>query len=311
MLSKVAERMYWFARYLERVENTARMVGVYDSLLFDLPKTVNISWYNLVMINSADAAFSERYKVKDERNVVKFLLADLTNGNSLMVSLKAVRENVRTSRDVLPEEVWELTNELYIYVKENIQNGINRKNRREFLDHIIKGCQQINGLLGDNMSKDAGWQFINLGRNLERADMTSRILDSGSAALISALADNQELDATQVIWGHVLRSSSAAMNYRRTVRSVVNGPDVANFLLNDPQFPRSVAFCINKMDSSKKALPKAEFEALDVIKSKLDVIYDDDSQLGASFRDLINELQVSLADLHFEFSKAWFAPKTS
>ena len=112
MLSRVAERIYWCARYLERVENTARLVSVYDNLLFDLPHDFNIGWYNLITINSGEQAFDERYKIRDERNVVKFLLADDTNFSSMLVSLKMVRENMRTTRDVVPQETWELINEL-------------------------------------------------------------------------------------------------------------------------------------------------------------------------------------------------------
>src|SRR5690554_4031656 len=107
MLSKVAERLYWAARYLERVENTARLVSVYDKLLFDLPQDVNISWYSLVELNSATDLFHERYRIQDEHNVVKFTLADDTNPGSMLSALDLLRENIRTSRDVLPVESWE------------------------------------------------------------------------------------------------------------------------------------------------------------------------------------------------------------
>ena len=162
MLSKVAERLYWTARYIERVENTARLVSVYDNLLFDLPTEVDISWYNLITLNSAGELFEERYRVRDERNVVKFMLADDTNPSSLLMALKSVRENVRTTRDVLPIESWEMINALYIFARENIQQGINRKARHEFLAQIIKGCQQINGLMTGTMSRDDPWQFLRL-----------------------------------------------------------------------------------------------------------------------------------------------------
>ncbi|MFW1678023.1 alpha-E domain-containing protein [Pontibacter sp. JAM-7] len=306
MLSKVAERMYWFARYLERVENTARLVGVYDSLLFDLPRNYSISWYNLVVINSSSEQYATRYKVQDERNVVKFLLADDDNPSSMMTSLIQARENVRTTREVLPEEVWEQVNELYLYVKEHVQSGINRTYRHAFLDHIIKSCQQMVGLLAANMSKDAGWQFIRLGRNLERADMTTRLLDAGSAALLSNTEEDQ-LDTSQLIWGNVLRSCSAAMNYRRTVRSQVTGPDVATFLLQDPAFPRSLLFCTEQMQDAIKALPECCVDKIEELNRLIEIEIDHDDQLGESFRDHLNELQLVLADLHGQFAHCWFA----
>ncbi len=98
MLSKVAERVYWTARYIERVESTARMISIYDKLLFDLPRSVKITWYNLIVINSLESDFSDRYSVRDERNVVKFLIADENNPGSIVSSLTAIRENVRTTR---------------------------------------------------------------------------------------------------------------------------------------------------------------------------------------------------------------------
>lgn len=306
MLSKVAERMYWFARYLERVENTARMVGVYDNLLFDLPRSINIGWYNLVVINSCSGLFAERYRVRDERNVVKFLLADDTNPSSMLNSLAQARENIRTTRDVLPRETWELINELYLYVKENIQDGINRTHRHAFLDAVIKGSQQINGLLEANMSRDAVWQFIRLGRNLERADMTTRILDAGCAAQLSSEAVEHNLNPSQIIWGNVLRSSSADLNYRRTVRAAVSAPDVAHFLLADTHFPRSLAFCLSEMEAACQALPACALPGLRDLKAVISLPVADEEP-GEQFREYLNDLQLELAGLHHQFTQCWFA----
>jgi uncharacterized alpha-E superfamily protein len=184
MLSRVAERTYWAARYLERIENTVRLIGVYDKLMFDLPKNVGIGWYNLITINSAEEAFNERYKIHDERNVVKFLLGDDTNPSSVTASLKFARENLRTSRDVVPAESWEMINELHLFVVENLQKGVNRSQRFNFLDGVIKSCQQIQGLMVGTMPRDVVWYFMKLGRNIERADMTTRLVDAGVRAQI-------------------------------------------------------------------------------------------------------------------------------
>lgn len=304
MLSKVAERMYWFSRYLERVENTARMVGVYDNLLFDLPRSINISWYNLVIINSSEELFTKRYKIKDEKNVVKLLLADNSNPNSMASSLQMARENVRTSRDVLPAPLWELINELCLYVSENIRDGINRTNRHGFLDNVIKNCQQINGLLADNMSKDAAWQFIRLGRNLERADMATRILDAGIIAQLNSAEASEDLDPSQIIWGNVLRSSDGAMNYRRTMRTSVDGRKVCNFLLQDEQFPRSVSFCADQMVTASSQLPAGEISELAKLKT---LLAEEPGEMDETFSVYLNELQLSFASLHQQYAQCWFA----
>lgn len=306
MLSTVAERMYWFARYLERTENIARLVRVYDNLLLDLPRGVQITWYNLVVLNSATETFAQRYSRDDERSVIRFMLADETNPVSIMSSLRAVRENVRTTRDVLSADVWEFANELYLFAKNNIQHGVARKQRRGFLDDFVKGCQQINGALNDSISHDAGWQFIQLGRHLERADMTTRILDAGAVLLLQPVAE-QGINLPQIVWGHVLRSLGAYQSYRRTVRARVTGVDVARFLLEDPFFPRSIRFCQDRLVRSIRQLPnrKGVLERLEqTSRSDYTIVKGDD--LGQEFRDYLNELQIQFGQLHGRFIDTWF-----
>ena len=307
MLSKVAERVYWIARYLERIENTARLVGVYDNLLFDLPRSVNFGWFNLVLINSAVKDFQERYKIQDERNVVKFILGDSRNSSSVVSSLKMIRENVRTTMDVVPAETWELTNELSIFVNDNIQHGINRSKRHAFLDGIVKGCQQINGLVYGTMPHDAAWFFLRLGRNLERADMTTRILDAGVTALLLTQEDEAAVNSRQIIWGNVLRSLGADQSYRRTTRSAVQGDSVVYYLLEDPTFPRTIALCLNALIASAARLPRSKpvVEHLTKLQENIfdDVDYED---LGEPLRDYLNDLQVELASIHDIISKTWF-----
>ena len=307
MLSKVAERVYWTARYLERVENTARLIRVYDNLLFDLPRSVNFGWYNLVSLNSADMQFEERYKIRDERNVVKFLLGDESYSSSVVSSLKAVRENVRTTRDVIPEETWELTNELSLYVQGNIQQGINRSKRHEFLDGVVKGCQQILGLLYGTMPQDAAWEFLRLGRNLERADMTTRILDAGVAAVIQLADDDSALNSRQIIWGNVLRSLGADQSYRRTTRQAVHGDAVVYYLLEDRAFPRTIAHCFNAIIDSSGRLPHSKPVVLHLLEMQSNLFDDVDyDMLNENLRDYLNNLQLELADIHLRISDAWF-----
>lgn len=306
MLSKVAERLYWAARYLERVENTARLVSVYDKLLFDLPRDVNISWYTLVELNGASALFNERYRVRDEHNVVKFLLADDTNPSAMLSALRQLRENIRTSRDVLPVESWEQINELYLYAQDNIRMGINRSKRYAFLDQIVSRCQMLYGMLAGTMSHDAPWQFVKLGRDLERADMTTRILDAGAVTLIEANGD-ASVNLRQVVWGNVLRSASAYASYRRCVRLSVAGPDVASYLLEDADFPRSVQACLLKLQESAGKLPHGNKVARQIKEIHPgSYTIDSDEDLGPAFRDFLNELQIQLCQLSNRIAQTWF-----
>ncbi|WP_420600519.1 alpha-E domain-containing protein [Neptuniibacter sp.] len=307
MLSRVAERIYWGSRYLERVENTARLVSVYDNLLFDLPRDTNIGWYNLIVINSSTESFNERYKVQDERNVVKFLLADDSNTSSMLTSLKQVKENIRTTRDVVPQDTWELINELDLFARNNIRKGINRTDRHQFLNTIIKHCQEINGLFESAMSRDATWQFMMLGRNIERADMTTRILDAGASIMLQP-NEGTSINLSQVVWGNVLRSLSAYMNYRRSIRTQVQSSKVARFLLEDPHFPRTIAFCLEEIESAIQKLPRPE-KTLSVLHALKELNYplENGNPLNEEFRDYLNDLQIQVCELHNEFSENWFA----
>ncbi len=307
MLSKVAERVYWTARYIERVENTARLLGVYANLLLDLPKGVNLGWSNLVELNSAQHLFDERYKNRDERNVVKFILGDTKNPSSVVSSLFMLRENVRTTRDVVPAEAWELINELSLFVSDNLQQAVNRGQRHDFLKGLIKGCQQLNGLLYGTMNHDAAWDFLRLGRNLERADMTTRILDAGAATIMQTQGDEVAINTWQIIWGNVLRSVGADQSYRRTLRSAVRGSDVARYLLEDKDFPRTIAHCLIASADSAAKLPRSE-PVSDCLNALLSRGFDgvDYQNLGAPFRDYLNNLQLELAAVHSAIANNWF-----
>ncbi|NHO67754.1 alpha-E domain-containing protein [Aestuariicella hydrocarbonica] len=307
MLSRVAERVYWSGRYLERVANTARLVSIYETLLLDLPKTVKLSWYNLIIINDLEEAYNERYSVRSERNVVKFLLGDEDNSSSLINSLTAVRENVRTTRDVVPEEAWEMICELTLYVQDNLELGINRRSRHEFLEDVIKGCLQINGLLFGTMPHVASWEFFSIGYNFERADMTIRYLEAGLTAILQLEDDDHAVNSQQVIWGNVLRSLNATQYYLRTTRSPVKGQEVLPYLINDPHFPRSIAHCIQSIISSCGTLPQSEpiIKHLKKISKKLDEQVDF-SDAGEELLESLNQLQILLTSCHFIISDIWF-----
>lgn len=307
MLSKVAERVYWTARYLERVESTARFVSIYDKLLFDLPRRINIGWYNLIIINGVEAGYDEQYSVKDERNVMKYLLGEKNNPGSMVSSLSSIRENIRTTRDVVPVEMWELINELNMYVNENIQQGINRSKRHEFLEEIIKGCQTIQGLLYGSMPHDAAWEFMRLGRYLERADMTTRNLDAGISAVLQTEDDEYSVNSHQIIWGNVLRSLNADQSYRRTCRSSVKENLVVKFLLKNPEFPKSVGYCIGALIDSCERLPHADSLKTKFSKIRKAIHRNDDTEItGEELRDHLNELQILIGRVNSMIAEAWF-----
>ncbi|WP_250462727.1 alpha-E domain-containing protein [Microbulbifer litoralis] len=308
MLSRVAERIYWTARYLERAENTARLVNVYSKMLLDLPGGVDIGWYNLVTLNSAEQLFGQKFKRRDERNVIRFLLADPDFSGSVLTSLKMIRENIRTTRDALPAEAWEQANESTLFATSRLDEGLRRGDRYEYLDGIIRCCQQLSGLLDTTMRRDAGWEFFRLGRNLERADMTSRLLDAGASMLQEHPGREEPLNLVQIVCGNVLRSASAYQPYRRVIKGPVRSRLVVRFLLEDELFPRSVAHCIDQMIDAAGALPRQR-RVLKLLKCERKQIFAelDEEKLEHDLRDYLNSLQLQLADFHRAFSHNWFA----
>jgi uncharacterized alpha-E superfamily protein len=308
MLSRVAERIYWMSRYLERVENTARLIEVYTNLLLDLPSGVDIGWYNLVTLNDAEEKFNARYKVRDERNVIKFLLSDPDYSGSIVNSLQMVKENLRTSRDVVPAESWEYVNELSLYVNDHLQEGIRRGTRHEFITEVIKSCQLFHGIFISTMSEGQPKLFLRLGRNIERADMTTRILDAGATLLLEN-EGNLLPNTQQIIWGNVLHSVSAYLPFTKSQRRSVNGLRVANYLLGDRNFPRAVGYCLEAISNISDRLPRSQKLKAAVMKvssSTFDLTNEHDGEMGESFREYLNDLQLDIANLHLLAAETWF-----
>lgn len=308
MLSRVAENIYWLARYVERAENTARLVRVNSHLVLDTPSGIAPGWEPLVDITGLSAAFHAVDRETNERNVVRFLIGDANNSGSILSSLIAARENCRTVRDVLPRSSWEKLNELYLFAKENVQSGLTKSGRDRFLDEIISGSQRINGLLGSVMYRDEAWDFARIGRNLERADMTTRIIDVRSTDLFpDDLLESRSLDTLQ--WISVLRSMSGYQTYRRNVAIRVSRGDVLEFLFHNPLFPRSFLHCIQAVGESiahidEKSPAERKITALKRLLKQVDVA--DMSQ--ASLHEFIDELQLGIMALHEVLASTYFPP---
>ena len=313
LLSRVAERVYWQARYLERVENTARLLSVYSTLLMDLPKGTKLGWHTLVQITGTEAAFDKRYKQPSERNVIRFLLSE-RNGNSILDYLALARENARTTREVMPTECFELINDLYYRAKDHAQEAISRGPRHNLLEGIIANCQQINGLMAGCMSRDEAYSFVRLGRSLERADMTTRIVDAGTSDLLSpieSMKTGQEDGGPfeNILWMNVLRSQSAYQMYRQHVRERIRGEDVVRFLLQDEKFPRAAAHNLTTLTKVLQKLPNSGKVKWQVDKTRRLVRNQDIQQLlNKGLLRYIDDLQQELAAVHFRIANTWFLP---
>lgn len=307
MLSRAAERVYWTGRYLERAENTARIVQQYSQLLLDLPAEAGVEWSELVRIVGAAEAFRLSGNAETEPAILLFLLADTTGSSSLVYSLRMARENIRNTRDLLPQESWENVNELYQYALVSLMPAAQGDNRFDVLSECIGRCQQINGSLRGTMSHHSPYRFLVLGQSLERADMTSRIVDVAAAYV----QHNKRLVRRygSSLWTNVLKSVSGFQMYRQYCQPQVEGFRVIDFLLRDTAFPRAVARCLDEARASCDLLPRAEqtITALDNVYAKLEPL-PEDRLTADDVSALMDALQKRLGSVHQAVVDTWFLP---
>lgn len=306
MLSRVAERLYWMARYIERAENTSRMVMAFNTLALDMPKSVDLSWKELVAATGMDALFDERYQRDDDRNCVKFMVADAWNSGSILSSLRSARENVRTTRDLVPTEGWEIVNELYLFARDNADQGVSKRGRHEFLSEIVQRCQTLTGLMDGCMSHDDAYEFIQLGHNIERADMTTRQIDMGALRLLAR--GDEPAPYEGLLWTSILRSQSAFQMYRQHVKRRVGGVDVVRYLLQDGDFPRSVAHALSRCEAALSRLPRNELPLRMAIEARRHTLDADVERLVArnQLHDFMDRVQGEIGELHGAIATAWF-----
>jgi uncharacterized alpha-E superfamily protein len=307
MLSRVAESLYWMTRYLERAENTARLINSSTQVLLDLPRGAHFGWDVLIRVVGLDQQVRERGIRLDEASIMTFLIEDEANPSSILSSIHYARENTRTFREVLPMEIWERINGLYLYIRHNAKRATaGRSERYEVLNGVIERRQSIIGLLAGSMSHDIAFQFLKLGRNLERADMTTRIVDVNSAVLLptdEALA----VPAMERLWMSTLNALSAYQMYRRHVGVHVRAHDVVEFLLKDPHFPRTVHHCLNEIEGCLAVLPDHElamkaarqaFRRLDMMKL--------DGLAPVVLHEYLDQVQADLSAIHEAVSRQYF-----
>lgn len=249
MLSRVADLVYWTARYLERAENAARIVDVNAQLVLDLQARQQEEgrlWEPLVYVSGGEELY---HKLHDgnvsEQSVIDFMLFDRRNPSSVASCIASARENARCIRDQISGEVWEELNSFYLLLKEDDYARYAAAGSVEYLNSIKNRIQLFYGVADSMIPRSDMWWFFELGRFLERADNTSRILDVKYFMLLPDAHDvGSALDMVQ--WASVLRSCSAFEAFRRSRRGQLSLERVVDYLVRDPAFPRSILFSITE-----------------------------------------------------------------
>jgi uncharacterized alpha-E superfamily protein len=306
MLSRVAENLYWMTRYLERAENTARLINATTHVLLDLPRGASFGWDVLIRVAGMDALFGQSYPQADEASIMRFLISDERNPSSIVSCIRGARENSRTLREILPRVAWERINSIYLLVNSRSEQAIERTRRYSLLNELIERRQSVIGLLSDCMSHDVAFQFIKLGRYLERADMTTRILDINAAVLVPR-QQSAEDPAIALLWMGVLESLNAYQMYRRHASVHVRGAEVVGYLLRDAHFPRTVSYCLGEIEGCLSQLPHhaAPMKALRKAERRLRSMQID-QLTPASRHEYLDAVQSDLAKIHDEIAAKYF-----
>jgi uncharacterized alpha-E superfamily protein len=251
MLSRVADAIYWMSRYVERAENVARFVDVNLHLALDFPEAGE-QWAPLVAVTGDHEFFTKKYGQASRDNVLEFLTFDRESPNSIISCLAHARENARSVREIISSEMWEQVNHAYLMVMEAARTKKALEAPHDFFTEVKQASHLFVGTTYLTMSHTEAWHFGRLGRLLERADKTSRILDVKYFLLLPQPSDvGSTLDALH--WGALLRSASAFEMYRKK-NHVITPQKVVEYLLLDVKFPRSVRYCLSKGERSIHAI---------------------------------------------------------
>ena len=244
MLASIAEKTYWLSRYIERIENTSRLINVNSDLLLDIPYEGSDDLKHLIKITGHINDFKKK---NTKENVYYFLIQDETNPSSIKYSIEMAKMNSRYLLTMLPKSAWEQFNNLYIDFNSK------HKPHSEDLYRIIRNSQRFFAIITDGMQRNDVFNFIKVGRFIERADMLSRIIED--QILRKENYVNKYYQNLQ--WSSVLRSINGFESFKLINKDNLNQEIVLRFMIMEKLFPRSLKYCVNKLLEVQRFLPKS------------------------------------------------------
>lgn len=310
LLSRYAEAIYWLARYVERAENLARILDVNETFSRDSRGWQN--WRSILQINRDEERFFENHDDADAASVIYFYTLDQRNVSSIISAVNQARGNARTLRPLISTEMWIQLNMFSNKLKSMQREDLSEPRLARFCNQVKEACQTHTGITEGTFYRDESWFFYQIGRDIERADQTTRLLD----VKYHLLLPNHEtvgspLDVSQ--WNAVLRSAAGYHAFRRVQPSGMTQADVAGFLLFHSRFPRSVRACVHdisdrlsQLRSGYRLISGAQaLEELDELRSVLDDITID-QVVDKGLHEFIDWIQLKLIRIHGEMGAAYF-----
>lgn len=258
MLSRVANNLYWMSRYTERTENSARLTEASLQLLLDSRRSDDGDqerhWAPVLQSTGDDELFLKLYPKITTETVTQFLVFDAGNPNSILSSISQARENARTVRDQLTTELWEEINRTYLFINSSKALEIWRGSPQDFFQEIKTNALLIQSLTDATAVRNEGWHFMRAGRFIERADQTSRLLDVRHRSVPNKNIPGSLSQDDVLGWSAVLRSCSAWDAYRSQYGTEVRPEYVVELLMLSDDFPRSVRFCVQQLNSALRCI---------------------------------------------------------
>ena len=311
MLSRVANAIYWMCRYIERAENVARFISVNLNLLLDMPSEQGKHWEPLVMTTGDQALFEKDHPDYDQETVIRFLTFDRGYTNSILSCLVAARENARSIREIISSEMWEHLNNFYLELIDKQSSKLALTDPHHFFKIIQMRSHLFTGLMDCTMSHGEAWNFARIGMMIERADKTSRILDVKYFMLLpSADLINTPIDNIQ--WTAVLKSASAFEMFRKRHHQITPR-SVADFLIFNRYFPRSIQHCVTKSKICLQRIDGTENEstrnaaARQLGRLEADLAYGDiDEVIARGMHEYLDSLQVQLNEIDTAIGTTYF-----
>ena len=250
MISRVADHCFWFGRYIERAEATARMLAASLSLALDAELPPSQVWRPVVVVSGEESRFATRVATDDDHPawgdgeaVQRFMVWDDDTTVSLARSIHGMRWNARSVREVLSHEAWEAVNELHLWMHGDLAPATYAQHRDTFYQHIRRGTQLALGLLRSTMLHDEPLDFVWLGVLLERVNQTARMLDVHHHAFTQMSRRHEVVETA--LWLSLLRALSGSEAYLKRAAGRISSEGVARFLVSEPAFPRSIAYCVH------------------------------------------------------------------
>jgi uncharacterized alpha-E superfamily protein len=252
MLSRVANTLYWMMRYVERADNLARLIDVNEQLLLDFEsldsERLSGFWKPIIQSTGDESAFNELYDEASSDNVISFLTEDTRNPNSIFSCIGLARENARMIRDQISDELWEELNAIYLFTRSDEALRLLEENPPRYYEEVRRSSMTVLGISVSTTARDPVWDFMTLGRYLERADKTTRFLDIST--YFPKGAEGMDLSGVGVLHWSAILSSCGGMGAFRATGLEINARSVMEYLLYSPDFPRSLRYCIGKINAT-------------------------------------------------------------